>query len=115
MAKLGLVVVNGREILVETEPADFPDYASSALPRGAEFTSMGDRLKDAGRIIEDTVAGLASAAFDALQQVSPDECSVEIALSFKGESSPVPVLVKLGGEASIKVTATWKKPAKPGT
>ena len=114
MAQLGVVIINGREILVETEPALMPASASfAALPRGAEFTGVADRLQDAGRIIQNTVGGLAEAAFDALQQVAPDECSVEIALSFKGESNPVPVLVKIGGEASIKVTAKWKKAAKP--
>jgi hypothetical protein len=110
MAQLGVVIINGREILVETEPAEIPvPTSSAALPRGAEFTGMGDRLKDAGRIIQDTVGSLAEVAFDALQKVAPDESSIEIALSFKGESNPVPVLVKVGGEASIKVTAKWKK------
>ena len=66
---------------------------------------------DATTLMQDTIGSITSVVLDALRKVSPDECSVEIGLTFKGEHSPIPVLVKVGGEASVKVKATWKKPS----
>lgn len=113
MATLSVITINGRQIVVETDAADLPVSMPDgpAVPRGAEATGFADRLKDAATLIEDTVGSIANTVLNALQHIKPDECSVEIGLSFKGEHQPIPVLVKVGGDASIKVTATWKKPS----
>jgi hypothetical protein len=110
MSVLSIVRVGDRDIVVEVEPATIRGGASGVLaPEGAELTSkLGERLKDAAGIIEDTVAGVASATLKAFEQVAPDEFSIELGMTFKGEGSPIPVLVRVGAEASIKVTATWK-------
>lgn len=116
MSMLGVVTVNGHQIIVETEAAPIPVLhpASEALPRDAEFTSMRGRLQDAGQMIRESIGAFAETAVEALRKAAPDECTVEIAISFRGETSPVPVMVKLGGEGSLRVTAKWKKlPSDP--
>ena len=112
MSNVAQVIVGGRVIFVEVTPIDNVSAIESnaTLPRGAEATAFGDRLRDATGTIRNTISGVASAVLEATEAFAPDECEVEIGMVFKGENQPIPVLVKIGGEASIKVKAKWVKP-----
>lgn len=110
MSILRVIQIGGKDVVVEVEPALIPETDVPFAPEGSELTSIRDRARDAGAMIEDSIAGVAGAALKALEHVAPDEWSIEIGIAFKGEHSPIPVIVKVGGEASFKVTATWKKP-----
>lgn len=111
MSTLKIIQIGGKEVVVEVDPAVPIEAAPSETfrPEGAELTGIAEKARDAAAMIEDSIAGIASAVLKALEQVRPDECSVELGMTFKGEHSPVPVLVKIAGEASIKVTAKWVK------
>ena len=110
---VSVIIINGKKIVVETDSQALPVLPPSAapgLPRGAEPTNFADRLHDGTKLIEDTIGSIAGAVFGALKEVNPEEWSVEIGLAFKGEQSPIQVLVKVGAEASIKVAAKWTTP-----
>lgn len=109
MTKITAVEIAGRTIFVEIEPASIePAQRSDGFaPEGAEETGFADRLNDATGIIRDTIEGLAETILQARKAVAPDECEIEIGFVFKGENQPIPILVKVGGEASIKVKAKW--------
>lgn len=110
MSRLSIVRIGGKDVVVEVEPAPIGLPGNSEFaPEGAELTGIGDRARDAAAMIENSIAGVAAAALKALEHVAPDECSVEIGMTFKGEHSPIPVIVKVAGEASFKVTAKWTK------
>lgn len=110
---LSVITIDGKRIVVESDPEDLPVSLEDApgVPVGAEPTGLGDRVQDAAKLIENTVGAIAGTVLSALKGVQPDECSLEIGFAFKGEHSPIPVLVKVGGEASVKVKASWKKPS----
>lgn len=111
MAELATINLDGTEVVIEVEPIDevIPSRSSVGLPVGAEPTGFSDRIEKAGDILKNNVSGVANIARNALKDIEPDEWTVEVAVKFVGEKSPIPVITKLSGEASIKVTATWKK------
>lgn len=108
------IEIAGRTVFVEVEPASIEttELPKGFAPEGAEETGFGDKLRDATGIIRDTIEGLAETVLQARKSVAPDECEIEIGFAFKGENQPIPILVKVGGEASIKVKAKWT--TKPG-
>lgn len=109
MGTLQVVRIGGKDVFVEVEPMEFgqPSAGEFNAPEGAELTGIRERARDAAVAIEESISGIAGAALKALEAVSPDECTVEMGMTFKGEGMPVPVLVKISGEASFKVTAKW--------
>jgi hypothetical protein len=109
---LSVITIKGRQIVVESDPVEMPlsTVDASGVPRGAEATNFGDRLRDGAKLIEDRIGAVADTVLEALKAVEAHESSVEIGLAFKGEHSPIPVIVKFGADASIKVKASWKKP-----
>lgn len=59
--------------------------------------------------VEHIIAGLAQVVGQALQQVKPQKATAELALGLKVETGKLTgVLVKAGGNASIKVSLTWE-------
>ncbi len=44
-----------------------------------------------------------------VEDMEPDEWSVEINIGMKGKATIIPVLVSGEGNGSIKVTAKWKR------
>lgn len=110
MTKIQTVMIAGRTVFVEVEPASIEETPRPGgyVPDGAEETNFADRLYDATGIIRDTIEGLAEIVLQARKTIAPDECEIEIGFAFKGENQPIPILVKVGGEASIKVKAKWK-------
>lgn len=111
MSMIRVIQIGGKDVVVEVDPMPIPNDggADSFKPEGSELTGVLDRARDAASMIENSIEGLATATIGALKNVAPDEVSIEIGMAFKGEHSPIPVLVKVGGEASFKVTAKWKK------
>lgn len=113
MTEFAMVNIDGVDILVEVEPASRSADSGSgiSLPIGAEPTGFAEHVSKAGEALKKNIEGIASAANSALKELGPDEWTVEVAVKFVGEKSPVPIITKLSGEASLKVTAVWKKPS----
>jgi hypothetical protein len=112
MTKIQAVVLAGRTVFVEIEPASMGNLQrpDGSGPEGSEETGFADRLHDAAGIIRDTIEGLAEIVLQARKTIAPNECEIEIGFAFRGENQPIPILVKVGGEASIKVKAKWTMP-----
>jgi hypothetical protein len=89
-----------------------------ALPNGAvvgvEVDSRGAR--NAGALdhfdfdqVQDVVEGLAQVVARSLRRVRPQKATAELGLSLKVEAGHLTgVLVKAGGDASIKISLTWE-------
>lgn len=112
MEKVQAVMIAGRNVFVEVDHANIKhlQHSEGSGPEGSEETGYADRLRDATGIIRDTIEGLAEIVLQARNTIAPSECEIEIGFAFKGENQPIPILVKVGGEASIKVKAKWTTP-----
>lgn len=107
-----LVTINGADILVEidepgTTVARQGGYNSYGI-EGLEPTGVAQQIVDAGsdiRTIINAVTGSIQQAFD---ESKPEEWSVELLIGFKGEAG-VPFVTKGEANASLKLTAKWKK------
>jgi hypothetical protein len=78
--------------------------------RGASNVGALDHL-DFSRV-QAVVEGLAQVVVESLQRVQPQKATAELGLSLKVESGQLTgVLVKAGGDASIKISLTWEHSA----
>ncbi len=114
-------LADGSTILVEVDSAVEQDFninellsdthsspAPSDLPPGAEVTGSGSSNDAIGKLLQKTISGPAQATLDSLRELKPDEWSVELNIGF--ESTDKGIVSYLGkGNASLKVTAKWKK------
>lgn len=107
-----LVTINGADILVEIdEPGATVARQggnNSYEIEGLEPTGVAQQIVDAGsdiRTIINAVTGSIQQAFD---ESKPEEWSVELLIGFKGEAG-VPFVTKGEANASLKLTAKWKK------
>lgn len=84
-------------------------HSPADLPPGAEPTGLFDDAIIGGRLLQETIANTAQSVYDSLQEMQPDEWSVELNIGFKGKATIIPILVSGEGNGSLKVTAKWKK------
>jgi hypothetical protein len=101
-------------IYIEVTEGDAPLLAcvrepGAALPEGAEPTGTRDYISDALKMLRTNIIAVASEINEAIADTSPEEWAVEINIGFKGKTTPIPVIVSGAAEASLKVTAKWKK------
>ena len=97
MGQERLVVADGVEFFVEV--AD-----------GAGPTTIDDRNGPMSfQGVRETVTAIGAELSQAWQTIKPDEAQVEFALKVTAKSGRLTgLLVEGGGEASLKVTLTWK-------
>ena len=102
--RIFVAVEVSNEIVV---PAIFKEIRD--LPPGSEPTGvMGDTIG----LFKTCIKNVARSTRDALDDVSPDEFSVEINIGFVGKVTPIPFIAGADLEGGVKVTATWKKEQK---
>jgi len=97
------ITVDGRTILVEV--AELPEEG----PSGFEYTSR-DEEKDVGDRIRDLVGVLTMPLQAAFEGSGAQEWAIEVSLGFNGETG-LPFIAKAETNASVKVSAKWKKGA----
>lgn len=98
------------EVVVAKLPNGVEVGVEVAAAGGTGNVGVLDQLdfQEVQRIIE----GLAQVVGHALQQVKPQSATAELGLSLKVETGTLTaVLVKAGGDASIKVSLTWESGA----
>ncbi|WP_058554193.1 CU044_2847 family protein [Thiohalocapsa sp. ML1] len=89
-----LTLDDGSQILVEVDHAE--------LPGGAADTHTLQAMQRA-------IAGMARGVQASFGDAPPTEWTMELGIGFKGEGTPVPVIVAGSSSGSVKVTARWKR------
>ncbi len=117
MGKIGQITLkDGTTLYVETEDVQVPDLVvvRDDLPEGAEEVTAAEKVKDALKMLKDTVRVAADTVNKGIAKTKPDEGSLELNIGFKAKSSPIPGLVGVESNVALKVTAKWKKePTNP--
>jgi hypothetical protein len=105
---------DGKVIFVEVEEVALPRIpvasGSDDLPPGATPTGAIDLITDSIHLLKDTLRGVFDVVHASLKDHAPDEWGAELNISFKGTTSPIPVIVSGESGAAIKVHAKWVKP-----
>lgn len=111
MTTISTLNIEGKELFVEVDSEPYAQKSKSERfrPEGSELTGITEKTVNAAQVIENTISGISNAIVSALKHSAPDECEIELSISFKGENHPIPVIVKLSGEGSIRVKVKWKK------
>jgi hypothetical protein len=92
-------------VLVRAEGVEF--YAEVADAGGPQPVGLNQVLSFEG--VRDTVTAVCKELAKAWETVKPTEASVELALKLAVRSGKLTgLLVEGGGEATLKVTLTWK-------
>lgn len=76
------------------------------LPPGAEPTGVA---RDTIDLFNACIKNVVKITRDALEDIRPDEFTVEMSIGFVGKATPIPYIAGAGLEGGVKVTATWKK------
>lgn len=104
-------------LFVEVSEPDFTPpvqkTATSAQPPGFEPTGAAEELASAAMIktmplLRGTLKTLSKNIQAGFADTPPESWQLELNIGFKGVLA-VPVLLKDGAEAALKITATWKK------
>lgn len=103
----------GEERLVAAEGVQFyVEVAESEGPRPIDDRS-GPLSFDG---VREAVAAIGTQLTQAWETVKPDEAQVEFGLKLTAKSGKLTgLLVEGGGEASLKVTLTWKSGSQPAS
>ncbi len=103
---------------VEMEETDIPDLPVGDAPTDSEFEDMPGDARPVGYkedfraavvTLRSSIDALAGDVAEALKKAAPNEWSLEFSMGFKGKAHPIPVLVSGEGNASLKVTAKWRR------
>jgi hypothetical protein len=95
----------GRPVLVRSEGVEF--YVEVAEQGGPQPVGLEDVMSFEG--VRETVTAIGKELSKAWDAVQPAEASVELGLKLAIKSGKLTgLLVEGGGEASLKVTLTWK-------
>ncbi|MFA6009313.1 MAG: CU044_2847 family protein [Desulfobacteraceae bacterium] len=115
MKSVQLVQLGDGWIYVEVEEAEHITALGSTtrekLPKDVEPVGrVTEKLKDAAATMDVVIKSVATAVHKGMKACEPDEWALEINIGFKGNAGfTIPVLVGGEGNASLKVTAKWKK------
>jgi hypothetical protein len=95
----------GQPVLVRADGVEF--YAEVAEVGGPQAVGLDQVLSFEG--VRETVTAVCKELARAWEAVKPAEASVELALKLVAKSGKLTgMLVEGGGEASLRVTMTWK-------
>jgi hypothetical protein len=104
--------IGGRSLYIEVDEAEVSVARTGGprdLPEGAEAVGMRDRVVDTLQALQDNITTLAVAVHDSLKDNPPEEWALELNIGFKGNLTPIPVILNGEAQGGIKVTAKWKK------
>lgn len=97
----GYFLIQIEEEIAEAKPSSGGIETTSTKPM-EKITAEGLRY------LRGTLRLLANNIYEGLKDSNLQECKVELNIGFKGLGA-IPILLKDGAEASLKITATWKK------
>lgn len=108
---------NGKSIFIEVQTDEnikLPALPGSVvdLPPGAEPTGLMDNFAFTMFLFRENIRNMAESVHEAIEDMSPDEWSVEMNIGFKGTATPIPFIASGELEGGVKVTVTWKKEEK---
>lgn len=105
-------------LYVEMEEVDIEALSHSGTRNTSEFEDIPEDARPVGfkEVFQNGIVTLRSSinllaedVADSLEKAAPHEWSLEFSIGFKGKVNPVPVLVSGESNASLKVTAKWKR------
>jgi hypothetical protein len=97
-------------VLVRADGVEF--YAEVADAGGPQTVGLDEVFSFDG--VRNTISAIGHELAQAWEAVKPAEASVELALKLTAKSGKLTgMLVEGGGEASMKVTLTWKNDSQP--
>jgi hypothetical protein len=95
----------GQQVLVRAGSTEF--YAEVATPAGPQPVGLDEVMSFDG--VRDTIKAVCGQLAEAWEHAKPDEATVEFGLSLVARQGKLTgLLVEGGGEASLKVTLTWR-------
>ena len=97
------ITVNGKEVFVEVA------NLAEEKPDGFEYTNR-EHDRDMGDRIRDLVGVLTMPVQAAFEGSGAEEWAIEVNLGFNGETG-LPFVAKAETNASVKISAKWKKGA----
>lgn len=108
------ITIDGVQVYVEVDELDgvagLPATGGTGggIRRGIEPTSVASKIADVGDSLRSTIKAVVGPVQSALKDLPPDEWTMELNIGFKGEAG-VPCITKGEANASVKLTAKWKK------
>ncbi|MDZ7858363.1 CU044_2847 family protein [Sphaerotilus sp.] len=116
MSTTKLITIDGVQVYVEVEALDLPVPADATAPgtrgigqrRNVEPTGVAEKLGDVGDQLRAAIKSITGPMHSALKELPPDEWTIELNIGFKGQAG-IPCITKGEANASVKVTAKWKK------
>jgi hypothetical protein len=116
MSKAVAVQIEGRTLLVETDdtvtiPAGQvrESVRGKRNPEGAREVASINDLKQNFADVNDVIVAWCNNLYSAAERIqTPERFAIEFGVKLVGEAG-VPMLTKVSGEASFKVTVEWKK------
>ena len=116
MSTTKLITIDGVQVYVEVEELDLPVPTAAPAPatrglnprRNVEPTGVAEKIGDVGNQLRAAIKSITGPMHAALQELPPDEWTIELNIGFKGEAG-IPCITKGEANASVKVTAKWKK------
>lgn len=114
MSTTKLITIDGVQVYVEVEELNggvstpVSTGSGGGVRRNIEPTSVADKLVNVGDSLRAAIKAVTGPVQSALKDLPPDEWTMELNIGFKGEAG-VPCITKGEANASIKLTAKWKK------
>lgn len=116
MSTTKLITIDGVQVYVEVEALALPVPTAAPAPatrgvsphRNVEPTGVAEKIGDVGNQLRAAIKSITGPMHSALQELPPDEWTIELNIGFKGEAG-IPCITKGEANASVKVTAKWKK------
>jgi hypothetical protein len=80
-----------------------------ARREGSEPVSALPSPLETYKALQELMSGLSGLVKRQIDELSPDECSVEAKIGFAGKVNPIPFLVGAKSDATLSLKLTWKK------
>lgn len=109
MSKIATMKVGDATVFVSVSDDVSVQHQAGALdPQiGPAGNSLNIGFFDPLVELKRSISAIASEMRDAMLAVQPDEATLDLSFSLKGDVQLIPVLVKSSGEGEIKVSFKW--------
>jgi hypothetical protein len=86
-----------------------PVPGKPAQRKDAEPVSALPSTVETYKALQSLLSGLSNLVKQQIQELSPDECSLEAKIGFAGKINPLPFLVSAKNDANLSLTLKWKR------
>ncbi len=105
------IAIDGFIMNVEVDHDDIQPPVA-LVERGGAAEVVTNRVVNVGQQLRDMLGAVTAPVRTAFEQAGLEGWSIELSIGFKGEAG-IPCLTKGEANASIKVTANWKRQPSP--